>query len=230
VPPLVLASRSPRRQEALAALGVPFQIAVSAAEEVLAPLADPTDPVPIAAAKAADIAATHPGAVVLAGDTIVVVGGQALGKPASPHDARAMLRQLRGRQHAVRPAVIVQHDGMVTLAEVACPLRMRRYSDAEIDAYVDSGEPLDCAGAYDVHRRGGALVERVEGCFSTVVGLPIAQAARMLTGAGIAIPRDPAGVCTALYGRRCLAGDPATRPACLAAVRDATAGTAGTRS
>ena len=186
---------------------------------MLPPPDDPTDPLPIAAAKARDIVAHHPERVVLAGDTIVVLDGLGLGKPESPAAARAMLAALRGRRHAVRSAIALGHQGRLESAEVACPLLMRNYSDGEIEQYVAGGEPLDCAGAYDVHRLGGALVERVEGCFSTVVGLPIVETAQRLRAAGIPVPADPAAVCSSLYGRRCLAADPATATACRAAAR-----------
>ncbi|MGH2367905.1 MAG: Maf family protein [Chloroflexota bacterium] len=211
---LILASRSPRRQEALAALGLDFEIVVSRAEESLPPQPDPTDPVPLAAAKAQDIAAHQPDATVLAGDTIVVVDGQALGKPAGPPEARAMLRLLRGKEHVVRTGLALAHRGRLATAEVACPLLMRAYDETEIERYVASGEPLDCAGAYDVHRQGGALVARVAGCFSAVVGLPIAETARLLAGAGIRASHDPAVVCARLYGRACPAARQETAMAC----------------
>jgi septum formation protein len=212
---LILASRSPRRLEALAALGLRFAAEASPVEADLPPLADPTDPVPIAAAKAQDVATHYPDRVVLAGDTIVVLGHEALGKPADAADAAAMLRKLRGREHVVRTGLAVCKAGHLALAEVACPLLMREYADDEIGTYVASDEPLDCAGAYDVHRIGGALVAQVEGCFAAVVGFPIAQAAAMLQAAGVAVPRDPAQVCTELYGRPCLALQTETAAACL---------------
>ncbi|MBI3973260.1 MAG: septum formation protein Maf [Chloroflexi bacterium] len=230
---VVLASRSPRRQEALHALGVSFDVVVSGAEAAMPPPDDPTDPTSVAVVKAVDIHAQRPNDPVLAGDTIVVLDDAGLGKPDSPEAARSMLRALRGRQHAVRTAVAAAgarqpaqpashqaaDQGTLYVAEVACPLLMRPYIDEEIERYVATGEPLDCAGAYDVHRQGGALIAAVQGCFSTVVGLPIAMAARLLHQVGVEVPRDPADVCTALYGRRCLAADSATAPACFAPVR-----------
>ena len=201
----------------MAALGLRFAAEASPVEATLPPLDDPTDPLPIAAAKAQDIAARHPEAVVLAGDTIVALGRTALGKPAGPADAEAMLRTLRGREHVVRTGLAVCVAGNLDAAEVACPLVMREYADEEVRAYVASGEPLDCAGAYDVHRLGGALVAEVRGCFSAVVGFPIVQAAAMLRAAGVDVPRDPAQVCTDLYGRPCLALQSETAGACRAA-------------
>ena len=193
-----------------------YEVQVSGAESRLSRPSDPTDPRPIAAAKARDIATGSPYTSVLAGDTIVVLDRQGLGKPASPPAAHAMLAALRGRRHVVRTAIALAQGGALVTAEVACPVLMRPYSDEEIGQYVASGEPLDCAGAYDVHRLGGRLVERVEGCFSTVVGLPIVETAERLRAAGLRLPPDPAAVCSALYGRRCLGADPATAPACRA--------------
>ena len=218
---LILASASPRRQDALRALGLDFQVEVSHAEESLPPQPDPGDPVPIAQAKAADIATHHPDAVVLAGDTIVTVDGLALGKPGVPDVAEEMLRTLRGRRHAVRTGLaLIAASGQKT-GEVAAPLTMRQYSDDEIAGYVATGEPLECAGAYDIHRRGGRLIASVEGCFSAIVGLPIVAAAGLLEDTGITAPRDPAAVCRRLYGRPCLAENPATASACrLIGIRD----------
>jgi septum formation protein len=213
---LILASRSPRRLEALAALGLRFQDVASQVEENLPAPSDPTDPVPVAAAKARDIAVGHPDDVVLAGDTIVVLGRDALGKPTDSADAEAMLHRLRGREHVVRTGLATCVAGQMRTAEVACPLVMREYSDEDAHAYVATGEPLDCAGAYDVHRLGGALVAEVRGCFSAVVGFPIAQAAAMLEATGVDVGRNPAQVCTELYGRPCLAEEPSSRKACVA--------------
>ncbi len=200
----------------MAALGIPFAVEVSKAEDSLAPQADPTDPVPIAAAKAQDISGRYQSDVVLAGDTIVTVEGIALGKPGTVENARRMLRLLRGKRHAVRTGLaLATAEGSCT-AEVAAPLTMREYSDEEIDAYVVSGEPLDCAGAYDIHRQGGRLIADVEGCFSAIVGLPIVAAVQILKQAGVEVDADPVRVCSQLYGRHCLAADAATRPRCLA--------------
>jgi septum formation protein len=196
-------------------MGITYEVAESRAEDTLGPQVDPTDPRPAAKAKALDIARNRAGAPVLAGDTIVAINGLALGKPRDADDARAMLRELRARKHVVRTALAIVAPSGISVAEVACPLRMRNYSDAEIDAYVHSGEPLDCAGAYDVHRAGGALVERVDGCFAAVVGFPIVEASRQLARAEITLQRDPMVVCSVLYGRPCLAASQARHVACL---------------
>jgi septum formation protein len=194
--PLVLASRSPRRRESR-----------------LGPLPDPTDPIPVATAKAVDVLASRPDAVVIGGDTIVDLQGDALGKPDGADGATAMLSRLKARRHAVRSAVAVATaepppavgGAVQRTCEVAAPVRMRDYGPLEIERYVASGEPLDCAGAYDVHRLGGALVEAVEGCFSAVVGLPLVAAVTLLQEAGVRVPEEPAQTCARLAGRPCLA-------------------------
>lgn len=216
---LVLASRSPRRHEALVALGLTFETFVSEVEQRLGVLDDPTDPVPIAAAKALDGAARFPDAVVLGGDTIVVLpepqrGGLALGKPADAAEARMMLRRLRGGGHVVRTGLAVCGGAEQITAEVPCPVVMRAYADGDLESYVQTGEPLDCAGAYDVHREGGGLVAAVTGCFSAVVGLPLVAAAALLEGAGLAPAREPVATCSRLYGRPCLAGVAETAARC----------------
>lgn len=212
---LILASASPRRQEALKALGVEHQIVVSHAEDSLPPQPDPTDPLPVARAKFADVLKQHPDALVLAGDTIVVVGGVALGKPGTPENAAAMLYMLRGRQHAVHTAMTVGTKEGAIDSRVFAPLCMRDYADEEVDTYVATGEPLDCAGAYDIHRLGGQLIASVEGCFSAIVGLPVAETALLLERAGVSVPRAATEVCGMLYGRTCLAASPLTRTRCL---------------
>jgi septum formation protein len=135
-----------------------------------------------------------------------------------------MLARLRDRDHHVRTAVAVvpgssagagaDGTGRLTTCEVVAPVRMGAYSDAEIARYVASGEPLDCAGAYDVHRLGGALVAAVGGCFGAVVGLPLVAAAALLRRSGVTVPEAAPAVCARLYGRPCLAADPATAARC----------------
>ena len=133
--------------------------------------------------------------VVLGADTIVVIDGEALGKPAGPEEARAMLRRLRGREHQVITgvAVVEAGSGRSESAAVVSRVRMAEYSQSEIDAYVATGEPLDKAGAYAIQGRGRALVTAHEGSFSNVVGLPLEQTARMLAAFGVPVSAPPAG-------------------------------------
>ena len=132
--------------------------------------------------------------VVLGADTVVVVDGEPLGKPVSPDDARAMLRRLRGREHEVITAVAVvdARTGRSVTTAVTSRVRMGEYGEAEIDAYVASGEPLDKAGAYAIQGLGGALVAGLEGSLTNVVGLPLAETARLLAAFGVAVSARPA--------------------------------------
>jgi septum formation protein len=148
----------------------------------------------LARAKAGDVvgrvrAAGGMPAVVLGADTLVVVDGRPLGKPASRDEARTMLRQLRDRSHDVVTgvALIATADGREAGDVVTSQVRMRAYGDAEIEAYVATGEPDDKAGAYAVQGRGGHLVAEVLGCYTNVVGLPLGTTARLLRTFGLAL-------------------------------------------
>jgi septum formation protein len=191
---LVLASASPRRRELLASLVAGFRVVPSELDEALAPGA-PHDAVRrLALDKARAVAARLPAGVVLGADTIVVVDGTVLGKPADAADARRMLRRLRGREHQVITgiAVVDARTGRFETAAVVSRVRMADYDDAEIDAYVATGEPLDKAGAYAIQGRGGALVAGHEGSFSNVVGLPLEETARLLAGFDVTVSVPPA--------------------------------------
>lgn len=184
---LILASASPRRLELLRRLGVPFEVVTSDVGE-----AWPSGPAPegakaLALAKARSVARRLAGAVVLGADTAVVLEGQVFGKPASPQEARRMLRALRGREHEVVTgvALVEAPAGRETATAVVTRVRMRAYSEAEIDTYVASGEPYDKAGAYAIQGAGGALVGAVDGCYTNVVGLPLTTTRRLLEEWGI---------------------------------------------
>lgn len=188
---LVLASASPRREELLRQLGVPFEVLPSDLEEAL-----PSGPVregvtALALAKARAVARCLTGAVVLGADTAVVLDGRVFGKPRSPEDARRMLQALSGRQHEVVTgvALVEAPAGRETATAVVTRVRMRRCAEAELDAYVATGEPLDKAGAYAIQGAGGALVEAVEGCYTNVVGLPLTTTRRLLEEWGIIASR-----------------------------------------
>jgi septum formation protein len=133
---------------------------------------------------------------VLGADTIVVIDGRALGKPAHPDDARAMLRTLRARTHEVMTgiAVVDAATGRFAVDTVISRVTMAAYSDAAIDAYVAGGEPLDKAGAYAIQGGGGALVSGLEGSRSNVIGLPLAATAALLGrfGVAVSVPRTEA--------------------------------------
>lgn len=191
---LILASASPRRRELLGRLGLPFEVRPSGLAEALVPgVAATAQAMALAEAKARDVAAELRAsaggpALVLGADTLVVLEGRPLGKPASRDDARQMLRALRGRPHQVVTGVALCEvpSGRGAAEAVTSDVLMRAYSDAEIDAYVATGEPDDKAGAYAVQGAGGRLVVRVDGCYTNVVGLPLGTTARLLRAFGLA--------------------------------------------
>jgi septum formation protein len=192
-PELVLASGSPRRRELLAALGVPFTVVPSRVEEAI-----PTGLTPAKAAerlatdKVLEVARRTGSTLVLAADTIVVLGGVILGKPEDPEDARRLLRALRDREHRVITGVALLAGGSGAVAHAVTDVRMRAYSDQEIDAYVASGDPLDKAGAYAIQHQGFRPVQSVQGCYCNVVGLPLWTVAGMLRDLAPELPvSDP---------------------------------------
>ncbi|MBI3912097.1 MAG: septum formation inhibitor Maf [Armatimonadetes bacterium] len=190
-PLLVLASVSPRRQELLRLLGLPFSIDPSRVEEQL-PARTPNPEalaVRLAEEKAHGVAAHHPGALVIGADTIVVVDDHVLGKPMDEEDAAAMLRALSGRTHAVITGLALvdtrQTPWQVATAAERTEVRFRHLAEEEIRAYVATGEPMDKAGAYAIQGRGAILIEGINGDYPNVVGLPLTRLALMLRAAGV---------------------------------------------
>jgi septum formation protein len=141
----------------------------------------------VALAKAREVARTAAGAVVLGADTIVVIEGDALGKPANDTAARAMLRRLRGRAHEVITGVAAVGVGREEAVSVVTRVMMGHYSDADIDRYVATGEPADKAGAYAIQAEGARLVASVDGCYTNVVGLPVSTTRRLLASFGVPV-------------------------------------------
>ena len=188
-PPLLLASASPRRLELLRALGLEPLVRPADVDETLRPGEDPHDAAErLARAKAAAVAEGAPaGAVVLAADTIVVLDGEALGKPRDDADARRMLRALRGRAHDVVTGVALARDGRLVSARETTEVLFAPMTDEEVDAYVASGEPADKAGAYALQGLGGLFVERITGTPSNVIGLPFRLVRRLGVEVGLRI-------------------------------------------
>ena len=191
---LILASASPRRRELLRTLCPDFRVVPSDLEETLAAGSPRDAAAGLALDKARAVAARVGEGVVLGAETIVVIDGQALGKPAGPDEARAMLRRLRGREHEVITgvAVVDARTGRSEATAVVSRVRMTEYSEAEIEAYLATDEPFDKAGAYAIQGRGGALVAGLEGSFSNVVGLPLEETARVLAAFGVPVSAPPA--------------------------------------
>ena len=144
---------------------------------------------------------------MLAADTLVVLDGALLGKPADPLEAVAMLAALRGRVHVVYTAVCVMRDGQAETRVSATDVKMRAYTDAEIEAYVETGDPLDKAGAYGIQDPHFAPVESWDGCYSAVMGLPMGLAARMSAAAGLVAAEDVTAACETMTGDRCCEQD-----------------------
>lgn len=179
-PRLVLASRSPRRQAYLHRLGLPFVVRTGEVEEISRPGEPPHQMVARLARAKAEAVALCAGEIVIAADTVVVLEDTVLGKPEGPGEARWMLMALRGRDHLVHTGLALRRPGEVWSDTVSARVHMRPYSEAEVAAYVASGRPLDKAGAYGIQDRGFDPVDRVEGCYMTVVGLPLCHLARAL--------------------------------------------------
>jgi septum formation protein len=202
---LLLASQSPRRRELLALLGIPFEtITPDVTEEPQA--AEP--PAALAArlsqAKARSHRATDH-AIVVGCDTIVAFADQPLGKPRDDAEAIEMLRLLRGQTHAVYSGItLVETASGRTATDVAeTQVTMRAYTDAELAAYVASGDPLDKAGAYGIQHASFCPVAGLLGCYLNVMGLPLCHLAHRLRAWGIEPPRNVPVDCQAHTGRYC---------------------------
>lgn len=204
---LILASASPRRRELLALFGLPFEAMASQVEERRAPGEPARDyALRLSREKALAVARLIDGAaLILASDTVVVDGEAVLEKPASAEEARAMLRQLRGRVHRVYSAITVlkQPEGRLFSEAPGSPVWMRSYSDEEIEAYIASGDPFDKAGAYAIQHPEFRPVQDFSHCFANVMGLPLCHLSRLLHAAGLDFPADIASECQALLTYAC---------------------------
>ncbi|WP_422417245.1 Maf family protein [Pseudomonas sp. GZD-222] len=185
--PLYLASGSPRRRELLTQIGIPFTTLGAAVDET--PLADEAAPAYVerlARAKAnaglVELLSTNAGTrlAVLGADTAVVLDGRILGKPVDREDALAMLAALSGREHQVLTAVAVADQQRCLSVCVVSQVRFGPISTQQAQDYWASGEPLDKAGAYAIQGLGAVFVQRIEGSYSAVVGLPLSETAELL--------------------------------------------------
>ena len=185
---LILASASPRRRELLERFGVPFAVDPATGPEEVPPGAGPEETVlALSAAKARPAAARRPGALVLGADTVVVLDGAILGKPADEAEAFRMLSALSGREHRVLTGVTLVRDGTVLSGVEETLVRFRPLTEREIRAYIGSGEPMDKAGAYGVQGLASVFVERIEGDYFNVVGLPLCRLSKMLESLGVSL-------------------------------------------
>jgi septum formation protein len=181
---VILASGSPRRRELLKALVPDFEVLASDVPE--ATTDDPiADAIRLASLKAEAVAALHPDAIVVGADTIVHDGVRAYGKPADPGDAIAMWKLLRGRMHRVVTGVAVVSHGRVAAAYSEAGVKLSNLTDAAVARYVDSGRPLDKAGAYAIQDDDVPTVMQFGGCYCCVVGLPLWRLRGLLESAGV---------------------------------------------
>jgi septum formation protein len=193
MPSIILASASPRRRELMSLLGVEFQVVPSVVDEetVDLPHVHPGAFVrALAMLKAEDVAERVKDGLILGADTVVVLGEEIIGKPRDVADAARMLNALKGRTHQVFTGLaLIRVENGVTMSQaedhVETDVRMRNFSAETLHAYLDTGEPLDKAGAYGIQGRGAVLVEGIAGDFYNVVGLPLARLSEMLESFGV---------------------------------------------
>ncbi|MFC4737443.1 Maf family protein [Bacillus daqingensis] len=182
---LILASKSPRRKELLTQLGVAYQAVPAEGEERITPGMTPEEAVrSLARQKAEEVAARFPHSLVLGADTVVAAAGRILGKPQNRQEAASMLRTLSGGTHKVYTGVALAENGETDVFVSDAAVTFYQLDDDEISWYTATGEPDDKAGAYGIQGLGAVLVERVEGDYSAVVGLPAAKVFRALKKRG----------------------------------------------
>lgn len=175
---LILASASPRRREILSHIGLEFDVVVTDADEKTDLPNDPGELVcELARRKAAACSADG---IVIACDTVVSLGGEVLTKPEDTEDARRMLRALSANTHQVYSGLCVTDGEKTVTSHTVTGVRMRAITEDEIEAYIKTGEPLDKAGAYGIQDLGGIFVERIDGDYYNVVGLPLESLCRIL--------------------------------------------------
>ena len=182
---LVLASRSPRRAEILSQAGIPFTIRAAEVDETPLPHEKPEDYVQrLAETKARAIPADGE-EIVMGADTTVVIDGEMLGKPADAADARRMLTSLSGRRHQVVTGICLRFPTEIVRDWAVTNVWFAPMSEREIEDYVASGEPMDKAGAYAIQGLASRFIDKIEGCYFNVVGLPVALVYRHLRGAAL---------------------------------------------
>jgi septum formation protein len=202
---LILASRSPRRRELLSALGIAFASIAADIDESAIPYETPEALVcRLSFEKARAVSNAFPEATVLGADTIVVFNQTVLGKPRSEAEAITMLKALRGHKHEVLTAVTLCQGTLPPLQRLnRSYVWMRAYSDEEIFQYVASGDPLDKAGAYAIQHGQFQPVVRWEGCYASIVGLPLVEVAVLLRQIGWHLAIQVSEACQRVTGKPC---------------------------
>ena len=189
-PPVILASSSPRRRELLRLIGISHEVRPADIDETYPPGERPSDHAERLAREKA-LAIDAPDAVVIGSDTIVVVDGEVLGKPRDREHATAMLRRLSGRSHVVMTGVAIRWGDRLASAVEEVGVTFRDLSDVEIDRYIDTGEPMDKAGAYGIQGFGATIVERVDGDYFAVMGLALNRLVCLMRELGLSYDFGP---------------------------------------
>ena len=187
---IILASASPRRKELLEKVGLKFEVEPSSyAEDMRSQLSPDELARAISLEKAKLVASKHRNAIVIAADTFIVFEGKIMGKPNTQAEARKMLMTLKGKSHSAITGftILDTAENKVVSRSVETVIHIKNLTSKEIDAYVKSKEPLDKAGAYAIQGLGSVIVERIEGDYFNVMGLPLSALAESLTEFGIHI-------------------------------------------
>jgi septum formation protein len=189
-PPVILASSSPRRRELLRLIGISHDVRPADIDETYPPGERPRDHAERLAREKA-LAIDAPDAVVIGSDTIVVLDGEVLGKPRDREQATAMLRRLSGRSHVVMTGVAIRWGDRIASAVEEVGVTFRDLSDVEIDRYIDTGEPMDKAGAYGIQGYGATIVQRVDGDYFAVMGLALNRLVCLMRELGLSYDFGP---------------------------------------
>lgn len=177
---IILASQSPRRKELMGLFGIPFTVRVADIDETMDPAKAPYDEVARVSRLKALAVSRDKTDIVIAADTIVVLDNQVLGKPADENDAFSMLSRLSGRSHRVMTGLtVLQGDKIITHTEVT-EVFFRPLTEKEILAYIETKEPMDKAGSYGIQQKGALFVEKINGDYFNVVGLPVCRLGQIL--------------------------------------------------
>lgn len=184
---IILASASPRRDEILNLAGLRHEIKASGADETPPRGASPADAVRLLSFRKAKAASAEcgPEDIIIAADTTVELDGRMLGKPKGAEDARRMLRALSDKEHYVHTGITVMCREKTVSETVTTKVRMRKIEEEELEGYIDSGEPMDKAGAYGIQGLGGIFVSRLEGDYFNVMGLPLCRLCEILRTLGV---------------------------------------------
>lgn len=183
---IILASESPRRKELFNTLEIPYTVQPSGVDEELEGVYTPAETaIAIADLKATAISAQHPEAIIIAADTTVWINNENLAKPVDVEEAKEFMRKLSGNVHEVITGVTILGPNVSVAFAESTSVKFYELSEEEISAYIATGDPMDKAGGYGIQTMGGLFVEKIEGDYQNVVGLPISRLYRTLMKLGI---------------------------------------------